>query len=77
MGALLQILVNQPDNHGFVTNIESDVAPKGLNENTIRMISVKKKEPAWLLDFRLKSQEAWFQMKGPKWPKVRDPKIDF
>ena len=77
MSALLQNLVNQPYKHGFVTNIESDVAPKGLNESTIRMISAKKNEPAWLLDFRLKSYEAWLQMKEPKWPNVHYPKIDF
>ena len=77
MSALLQNLVNQPYKHGFVTDIESDVAPKGLSEATIRMISAKKNEPAWLLDFRLKSYEAWLQMKEPKWPNVHYPKIDF
>jgi len=77
MSALLQNLVNQPYRHGFVTDIESDVAPKGLSEATIRMISAKKNEPAWLLDFRLKSYEAWLQMKEPKWSNVHYPKIDF
>ena len=47
----LQNLVSQPYKHGFITNIESDVAPKGLNEDTIRMISAKKNEPEWLLEF--------------------------
>ena len=51
MSAVLQNLVNQPYKHGFITDIESDVAPKGLNENTIRMISAKKNEPEWLLEF--------------------------
>jgi len=73
----LQNLVSQPYKHGFVTDIESDVAPKGLSENTIRMISAKKNEPAWLLDFRLKSYQAWLQMKEPTWPNVHYPKIDF
>ena len=77
MSALLQNIVHQPYKHGFVTDIESDVAPKGLSEATIRMISAKKNEPAWLLDFRLKSYEAWLQMKEPKWPNVHYPKIDF
>ena len=77
MSALLQNLVNQPYRHGFVTDIESDVAPRGLSEATIRMISAKKNEPAWLLDFRLKSYEAWLQMKEPKWSNVHYPKIDF
>jgi Fe-S cluster assembly protein SufB len=77
MSALLQTLVNQPYKHGFVTNIESDVAPKGLSEDTIRMISAKKNEPAWLLDFRLKAYRAWLPMTEPTWPNVHYPKIDF
>ena len=77
MSATLQNLVNQPYKHGFVTSIESDVAPKGLNEDTIRMISAKKKEPEWLLDFRLKSYAAWLKMEEPAWPNVHYPKIDF
>ena len=77
MSATLQNLVNQPYKHGFVTSIESDVAPKGLNEDTIRMISAKKKEPEWLLEFRLKSYEAWLKMEEPVWPNVHYPKIDF
>jgi len=77
MSALLQQLVNQPYKHGFVTNIESDVAPKGLSEDTIRMISAKKNEPAWLLDFRLQAYRAWLLMTEPAWPNVHYPKIDF
>ena len=77
MSAVLQNLVNQPYKHGFVTDIESDVAPKGLSENTIRMISAKKSEPEWLLEFRLKSYQAWLKMDEPKWPNVHYPKIDF
>ncbi|BBJ24397.1 Fe-S cluster assembly protein SufB [Candidatus Nitrotoga sp. AM1P] len=77
MSATLQNLVNQPYKHGFVTSIESDVAPKGLNTDTIRMISAKKKEPEWLLEFRLKSYEAWLKMEEPAWPNVHYPKIDF
>ncbi len=77
MSAVLQNLVNQPYKHGFITDIESDVAPKGLNENTIRMISAKKNEPEWLLEFRLKSYQAWLMMEEPKWPNVHYPKIDF
>jgi len=77
MSAVLQNIVNQPYRHGFITDIESDVAPKGLNENTIRMISAKKNEPQWLLEFRLKSYQAWLQMKEPTWPNVHFPKIDY
>jgi Fe-S cluster assembly protein SufB len=77
MSAVLQNLVNQPYPHGFVTEIESDVAPKGLNEDTIRLISAKKSEPAWLLEFRLKAYQQWLKMDEPKWPNVKYPKIDF
>jgi Fe-S cluster assembly protein SufB len=77
MSALLQNLVNQPYKHGFVSDIESDVAPKGLSEDTIRMISAKKNEPDWLLDFRLKAYQAWLKMTEPAWPNVHYPKIDF
>ncbi|MEK6708680.1 MAG: Fe-S cluster assembly protein SufB [Pseudomonadota bacterium] len=77
MSAVLQNLVNQPYKHGFVTEIESDVAPKGLNEDTIRMISAKKNEPEWLLEFRLKAYQKWLTMKEPQWPNVKYPKIDF
>ncbi|MDQ2989963.1 MAG: Fe-S cluster assembly protein SufB [Pseudomonadota bacterium] len=77
MSAVLQNLVNQPYKHGFVTDIESDVAPKGLSETTIRMISAKKNEPEWLLEFRLKAYRQWLKMEEPKWPNVNYPKIDF
>src|SRR6187455_1686739 len=77
MSSVLQNLVNQPYKHGFVTDIESDVAPKGLNEDTIRLISAKKNEPAWLLEFRLKAYQQWLKMEEPKWSSVKYPKIDF
>ena len=77
MSAALQNLVNQPYKHGFVTDIESDVAPKGLSEDTIRMISAKKNEPEWLLEFRLKAYQQWLKMTEPTWPNVKYPKIDF
>ena len=77
MSAALQNLVNQPYKHGFVTEIESDVAPRGLSEDTIRLISAKKNEPAWLLEFRLKAYQQWLKMEEPTWPNVKYPKIDF
>jgi Fe-S cluster assembly protein SufB len=77
MSTVLQNLVNQPYKHGFVTDIESDVAAKGLSEDTIRLISVKKNEPQWLLDFRLKAYRQWLTMEEPKWPNVHYPRIDF
>ncbi|SFE61705.1 Fe-S cluster assembly protein SufB [Nitrosomonas sp. Nm166] len=77
MSAVLQSLVNQPYKHGFVTEIESDIAPKGLNEEIIRLISAKKNEPEWLLSFRLKAYQKWLTMTEPKWQNVQYPKIDF
>jgi Fe-S cluster assembly protein SufB len=77
MSAVLQSLVNQPYKHGFVTKIESDIAPKGLNEETIRLISTKKNEPEWLLSFRLKAYQKWLTMTEPEWQNVHYPKIDF
>ncbi|MCW5602496.1 Fe-S cluster assembly protein SufB [Nitrosomonas sp.] len=77
MSAVLQNLVNQPYKHGFVTEIESDVAPKGLNEDIIRLISSKKNEPEWLLTFRLQAYEKWLSMKEPQWQNVKFPKIDY
>jgi Fe-S cluster assembly protein SufB len=77
MSAVLKKLINQPYKHGFVTTIETEIAPKGLSENTIRMISAKKNEPDWLLEFRLTSYHAWVKMEEPKWPNVHYPKIDF
>jgi Fe-S cluster assembly protein SufB len=77
MSSVLENLVNQPYRHGFVTPIEADTAPKGLNEDVIRLISTKKNEPEWLLDFRLKSYRHWLTMQEPTWPNVKYPKIDF
>ena len=76
-GAVLQHLVNQPYKHGFVTQIEADVVPKGLDEDVIRLISAKKNEPQWLLDFRLQAYRHWLTMQEPAWPNVKYPKINF
>lgn len=62
---------------GFTSDIESENAPKGLNEDTIRFISAKKKEPEWLLAYRLKAFAHWRKMTEPNWPNVNYPKIDF
>jgi len=77
MSAVLQNLVNQPYKHGFVTDIESEIAPKGLNEDIIRLISAKKNEPDWLLEFRLNAYRQWLTMTEPHWQNVKYPKIDF
>ena len=77
MSAVIQNLVNQPYKHGFVTDIEADVVAKGLSEDVIRLISAKKGEPEWLLEFRLKAYRHWLTMTEPVWPNVKYPKIDF
>ena len=63
--------------YGFTTDIEQDLAPKGLNEETVRLISAKKGEPQWMLDWRLDALERFSAMKEPEWAKVDYPKIDY
>ena len=70
-------LRNQEYKYGFTTDIESEVIPKGLNEDVVRLISSKKNEPKWLLDFRLKAFDYWKSMAEKKWAHVDYPKIDF
>ena len=77
MTTSVDALVNKEYKYGFVTDIESDVAPKGLNEDTIRLISAKKNEPAWLLDWRLKAYRGWLKMSEPHWPNVHYEPIDY
>ncbi|MGR6088349.1 MAG: Fe-S cluster assembly protein SufB [Arcticibacter sp.] len=62
---------------GFVSNIEAENAPKGLNEEIVRFISAKKNEPEWLLEWRLKAFRQWQEMTEPSWPNVHYPKVDF
>jgi len=75
--AALQELTEQKYKYGFVSDIESEFAPKGLNEDVIRFISAKKNEPEWLLDYRLSAYRRWINMEEPKWAKLHYPKIDF
>ncbi len=63
--------------YGFETNIESDLAPKGLSEDIVRFISAKKNEPQWMLDWRLEAYRRWLTMTEPTWAMVSYPKIDF
>src|ERR1700722_1421807 len=70
-------LVQQEYKYGFVTDVETEAAPPGLNENIIRLISTKKKEPEWLLEWRLKAYRYWLTMKEPTWQFVKYPPIDF
>ena len=70
-------LVQTEYKYGFYTDIETDSAPPGLNEGIIRLISHKKNEPEWLLDWRLKAYRHWTTLKRPTWPKVHYPPIDY
>src|SRR3954466_11600044 len=63
--------------HGFVTEIEQDFAPKGLNADIVRFISAKKGEPEWMLQWRLEAFERWLAMDEPNWAKVAFPRIDY
>ena len=63
--------------YGFVSDVEMDTAPKGLNEDTIRLISSKKQEPEWMLEFRLNAYRAWLKMDEPEWANVTYPPIDY
>ena len=63
--------------YGFVTDIESEKAPKGLSEDTVRFISAKKSEPQWMLDWRLEAYKRWLTMREPTWARVDYPKIDY
>jgi Fe-S cluster assembly protein SufB len=73
----IEQLAKQEYKWGFVTDIESDEAPRGLTEETIRFISAKKHEPEWLLEWRLKAYRHWLTMKEPVWPNVTYPPIDY
>ena len=74
---IIQEVTGQKYKYGFVTSIDSDQAPKGLNEDIIRFISAKKNEPEFMLEFRLKAYRHWLKMTEPSWAHVNYPKIDF
>ena len=74
---ILDEIVSSEYKYGFVSDIEQEIAPKGLNEDSIRLISFKKNEPEWMLEWRLAAFEKWKTMKEPNWPNVNYPKIDF
>src|SRR5690554_1237362 len=74
---LLNELAVQEYKYGFTTDIEMDVAPAGLNEDTIRFISAKKNEPDWLLEWRLKAFRVFQEMKMPEWQNFKMPDVDF
>jgi Fe-S cluster assembly protein SufB len=74
---ILEQVTSSEYKYGFVTQIEADEAPMGLSEDTVRFISAKKKEPSWMLDYRLKAYKHWLTMEEPTWPNVTYPKINF
>ncbi len=77
MSSQVESLVNREYRYGFVTDIEADIAPIGLNEDVIRMISAKKNEPAFMLEWRLKAFRGWQKMTEPHWANITYPPIDY
>ena len=77
MDSVIQDITNQEYKYGFTTEVETEIVPAGLNEDTIRFISQKKQEPEWLLNFRLKAFRKWQTMKVPTWAHLDIPEIDF
>jgi Fe-S cluster assembly protein SufB len=76
-GPSVESLVQREYKYGFVTDIEADSIPKGLSEDVVRLISAKKGEPAWLLEWRLKAYRGWLKMSEPHWPNVTYKPIDY
>jgi Fe-S cluster assembly protein SufB len=77
MSTSIETLVNREYKAGFVTDIEADAIPRGLTEETVRLISARKDEPAWLLEWRLKAFRRWQQMAEPRWANVEYLPIDY
>jgi Fe-S cluster assembly protein SufB len=73
----IEELANKEYKFGFVTEIESDTLPKGLNEDIICQLSAKKNEPEWMTEWRLKAYRHWLKMKEPKWPNAKYPPVDY
>ena len=75
--AVLETLTRQEYQHGFVTDIDTESIPAGLSEDVVRLISKKKGEPEWLLEWRLKAYRHWLTMEEPHWARVKYPPIDY
>jgi Fe-S cluster assembly protein SufB len=73
----IEELANREYQYGFVTDVDAETVPKGLNEEVVRLISEKKREPAWLLEWRLKAYRTWLTMTEPTWQNVHYPAIDY
>ncbi|WP_020533781.1 Fe-S cluster assembly protein SufB [Flexithrix dorotheae] len=74
---ILEEFTSKEYEHGWTANLEADEIPKGLSEDVIRLISAKKEEPEWMLEWRLKAFNTWLKMEEPNWANVKFPKIDF
>ena len=74
---LIEDIANAEYEHGFETNVDQEFIPKGLNEDIVRLISAKKGEPEWLLEFRLKAYRKWITMEMPTWAHLDIPEIDY
>ncbi|MEA2342037.1 MAG: Fe-S cluster assembly protein SufB [Thermoanaerobaculia bacterium] len=77
MSSTIEQIASQEYKYGFITDIEADQAPPGLNEDIIRLISAKKNEPKWMLEFRLKAFRHWLTMKEPTWANIKYGPIDY
>jgi Fe-S cluster assembly protein SufB len=73
----IEELANKEYKFGFVTDIEADTIPKGLNEDVVRQLSAKKQEPEWMTEWRLKAYRHWLTMEEPKWPNVKYPPVNY
>ena len=74
---IIEDFANREYEHGFVTDVEADTFPPGLNEDVVRAISAKKNEPEWMTEWRLKAYRKWLEMTEPDWAKVDYPAIDY
>ena len=74
---VIQELATREYKYGFVTDVEQEAVPRGLNEDIVRLISAKKNEPTWLLEWRLKAYRIWLTMKEPAWANIKYGPIDY
>ena len=74
---LLEKVTSTEYKYGFTTDIESDTIPKGLSEDVVRIISAKKNEPEWMLEYRLKAYKSWLEMEEPDWANINYTKPNY
>ena len=75
--SIVKEITGEKYRYGFTTDVHTEIFDRGLNENTVRMISSKKGEPEWMLEFRLKAYNHWLTMKMPQWAHLTIPPIDY